>query len=78
MSPLSFHRSLYPRAAVDAAVAAYADFATFDVQDADHLTLVTLSDVDADFAAFPGELADAFSNHALFEAIRAHRAGSPT
>jgi hypothetical protein len=77
VTPLSFHRSLYPRAAVDAAVAAYTGFATFDVQEQDPLTLVTLSDLDPDFAEFPEELCDAFANHALFEAIRARRAGSP-
>ncbi len=76
MTTLSFHRSLYPPAAVAAAVAAYADLARFDVQEEDHRCRVEIADIDADFAEFPDEFADSFANHVLFETVRARRAGS--
>ncbi len=77
MASLAFHRSLYPPQAVESAVAAYADLARFEVDVQEHQTTVTIADIDPDFATFPEEFADSFANHALFEAIGAHRAGSP-
>ncbi len=73
MAPLSFHRSLYPVDAVQSAVAAYAELATFAVDVGHDRTTVTITDVDADFADQADEFADSFCNHALFETIRSRR-----
>lgn len=77
MISLRFHRSLYAPEALASAVEAYGELATFELAEEGESTSVSIADIDADFAEFPDEFADAFSNHVLFEAIRLRRAGSP-
>ncbi len=73
MPSLTFHSSLYPASAVQSAADAYGELATITVEPGEPATAVTISEIDADFADFPDEFADAFANHVLFEAVRARR-----
>lgn len=73
---LTFHRSLYPPAAVRSAIEAYGELASFELTERDHETAVAVGDIDPDYADFADELIDAFNNHALFEAIKTSRAAS--
>jgi hypothetical protein len=64
---LTFHKSLYLRAGIDAAVEAYGEVAeSIDVADGDEVTTVKLEGFHPGYADVLG---DAFSNHALFETI---------
>lgn len=68
---LRFHRSLYPRDAVEKAVARFRGVApSLAVEEVGEDVLVTASDVPARLA---GRFADELANHALFEAILARR-----
>lgn len=69
---LSFARSLYQPAAVQAAAEAYGELARITVlPEEENAVVVEISDPHPDLA---GELVDAFCNHVLFETIRHHRA----
>jgi len=68
---ISFSRSLYRSDAVTAVAGVYAELATFAVDaSAEHEVVVTITDPHPSLA---DELADAFSNHVLFESIRRFR-----
>lgn len=72
---LRFHRSLYPRGAVERAVARFRAVApSLSVSEAGEDVLVSATDVPARLA---GRFADELANHALFEAILARRGGAP-
>ncbi len=63
----SFHRSLYIKEAVLAAVELYRPYTTsVDVEETETDTLVTLRGFDAGYGDMIG---DAFANHALFESV---------
>ncbi len=68
--PLKFDVRFYPAGAVQAAVRAYDGLAQFDVREEDGQTLVTVSEPRADLADV---LEDEFTNHVLFESVRAVR-----
>jgi hypothetical protein len=67
---ISFDRSLYLPAAVDAAAAAYADYAKIQVTAAGDAIVAEISD-GADYDA--RTIANAFSNHVLHETISRRR-----
>jgi hypothetical protein len=72
---ITFARSLYFPEAVQAAAAAYEGVAQISVDLGPDETVATIIEADEDVAA---EIADAFSNHALFETIvRSRRAAAP-
>lgn len=66
---LDFSRSLYDLDAVQAAAAAYAELATFEVESTDSQVTVRVSD------PHPGvpDLVDHFSNHALYATVTGRR-----
>lgn len=72
---LDFSRSLYDVAAVEEAVQAYAEFASFDVDVTESQVTVELRDPHPDVP----DLADHFANHVLHASVaRARRAqGDP-
>jgi hypothetical protein len=67
---ISFDRSLYLPAAVDAAAAAYAEYAEIEVTAAGDAIVATISD-GADYDA--RTIANAFCNHVLHETIARRR-----
>ncbi len=72
---IRFSRSLYSVEAVDAAVAAYAGLATFEVRQEGDDIAVSVTGIDARVV---DRLVDAFCNHALFETVRLARGGTTT
>ncbi len=68
-----FARDLYSPAGVQAAVDAYGELATFEVELKDDEIVVSISEPDPDIA---DALVDEFLNHALHETITRHRARS--
>lgn len=67
---IAFDRSLYLPDAVDAAAAAYADFATIRVTAGPEAIVADISDV---VEHDPQTVADAFCNHVLHETISRRR-----
>jgi hypothetical protein len=70
---ITFARSLYEPEAVDAAVAAFGELATFEIKLEDHAVIVEIRDPDPDVADV---LADELCNHVLSHTITARRAMS--
>jgi hypothetical protein len=67
---ISFDRSLYMPEAVEAAAAAYADFATIQLTTSGEAVVADIADAgDYDLAT----IANAFSNHVLHETISRRR-----
>jgi hypothetical protein len=64
---VTLSRSLYEPEAVNAAIKAYEQLATFVVEADDDLIRVSISEIDSDVSDI---IADEFSNHALFETIK--------
>ncbi len=64
--PLTFSTSLYTRDAVEAAVAAFAELASFEVSANADDVVVAVSEIDADLKDV---LVDEFCNYALHETI---------
>ena len=63
---IRFSRSLYAPEAVEAAVAAYSDFATIELATGSDDIVARVTEIDEEEAE---EILDAFCNHVLFETI---------
>lgn len=68
---MDFSRSLYDAAAVQAAVAAYAELARFEVAESDTQVTVSIHEPHPEVA----DLADHFANHVLHESVARARRG---
>lgn len=66
-----FHRKVYVLAAIQAAVTAYEDFATMDVERGDDAWTVSFANVDEDYE--PEMIASEFANYVLAGTVERKR-----